>query len=82
METNSPLIHINGLRRSYTMGNTTIDALRDVDVDIYENEYVAIMGPSGSGKTTLMNLIGCLDSPDPTCLDELHAGAGFSRRRL
>ena len=64
METNSPLIHINGLRRSYTMGNTTIDALRDVNVDIHENEYVAIMGPSGSGKTTLMNLIGCLDSPD------------------
>ena len=64
METNSPLIHINGLRRSYTMGNTTIDALRDVNVDIHENEYVAIMGPSGSGKTTLMNLIGCLDSPE------------------
>jgi len=64
MESDSPLIHISGLRRSYTMGDTTIDALRDVDLDIYKNEYVAIMGPSGSGKTTLMNLIGCLDSPN------------------
>ena len=64
MEFDSPLIHISGLRRSYTMGDTTIDALRDVDIDIHKNEYVAIMGPSGSGKTTLMNLIGCLDSPN------------------
>lgn len=59
----APLIHMDGLRRSYTMGNTTVDALRGVDIDIYPNEYVAIMGPSGSGKTTLMNVIGCLDTP-------------------
>jgi putative ABC transport system ATP-binding protein len=59
----APLIHMDGLRRSYTMGNTTIDALDGVDIDIFPNEYVAIMGPSGSGKTTLMNLIGCLDTP-------------------
>jgi putative ABC transport system ATP-binding protein len=60
----SPLISISGLRRSYTMGDTTIDALRGVDLQIGQNEYVAIMGPSGSGKTTLMNMIGCLDSPN------------------
>ena len=59
-----PLISISGMRRTYDMGDMSIDALRDVDVDIYPNEYVAIMGPSGSGKTTLMNMIGCLDSPD------------------
>ena len=60
----TPLINIRGLTRSYTMGDTTINALCGVDVDIYKKEYVAIMGPSGSGKSTLMNMIGCLDSPD------------------
>jgi putative ABC transport system ATP-binding protein len=60
----SPLINISELRRSYQMGDTTINALCGVDLEIFPNEYVAIMGPSGSGKTTLMNMIGCLDSPD------------------
>jgi len=60
---NQSLIRMRGLSRRYQMGDTTIDALRSVDIDIYPNEYVAIMGPSGSGKTTLMNMIGCLDSP-------------------
>ena len=46
------------------MGDTTINALSGIDLEILPNEYVAIMGPSGSGKTTLMNMIGCLDSPD------------------
>jgi putative ABC transport system ATP-binding protein len=59
-----PLIRISGLRRTYSMGDTSIDALRSIDLVIYPNEYLAIMGPSGSGKTTLMNMIGCLDSPD------------------
>ncbi len=60
---NEALIRIRGLSRRYQMGDTTIDALRGIDLDIFPNEYVAIMGPSGSGKTTLMNMIGCLDSP-------------------
>ncbi|MEE4186025.1 MAG: ABC transporter ATP-binding protein [Gammaproteobacteria bacterium] len=59
----SPLIRIRDLMRTYTMGDTSINALNGVDMSIYPNEYVAIMGPSGSGKTTLMNMIGCLDSP-------------------
>ncbi|MFN7119955.1 MAG: ABC transporter ATP-binding protein [Saprospiraceae bacterium] len=45
------------------MGETQVNALQSISLDIYKNEYVALMGPSGSGKSTLMNLLGCLDSP-------------------
>jgi putative ABC transport system ATP-binding protein len=59
-----PVIAIRGLQRSFPMGESTIRALRGVDVTIRRGEFVAIMGPSGSGKSTLMNIIGCLDTPD------------------
>ena len=59
-----PLIRIENLGRTYRLGETTIDALRSVDLTVQVNEYLAIMGPSGSGKTTLMNMIGLLDTPD------------------
>jgi putative ABC transport system ATP-binding protein len=58
-----PVIDIVGMEREFRLGETTVRALRGVDVRIEAGEYVAIVGPSGSGKTTLMNLIGCLDSP-------------------
>lgn len=45
------------------MGNQAIPVLKGINLDIYKNEYVALMGPSGSGKSTLMNILGCLDSP-------------------
>jgi putative ABC transport system ATP-binding protein len=57
------VIVTRGLTRDYDMGGEVVHALRDVDVAVRRNEYVAIMGPSGSGKSTLMNLIGCLDTP-------------------
>lgn len=57
------LIEIREMKKIYDLGSVQVNALNGVDVDIHENEYVAIMGPSGSGKSTLMNLIGCLDTP-------------------
>ena len=57
------LITIRDLHRIYQVGTEEVHALNGVDLDIGQNEYVAIMGPSGSGKTTLMNIIGCLDTP-------------------
>lgn len=58
-----PLITIRHLKKTYKIGDEVIEALKDVSVQIYKNEYVALMGPSGSGKSTLMNMLGCLDSP-------------------
>ena len=57
------LITMRGLHRVYQVGTEQVHALNGVDLDIENNEYLAIMGPSGSGKSTLMNLIGCLDTP-------------------
>ena len=58
-----PLIAIRELRKTYIMGDDIINALKSISLDIYKNEYVALMGPSGSGKSTLMNVLGCLDTP-------------------
>ncbi len=58
-----PVISIEELRKTYTMGSEIIHALKSITLDIHKNEYVALMGPSGSGKSTLMNLLGCLDTP-------------------
>lgn len=57
------LIEIQNLSKNYIMGEMEVPALIDINLQIRENEYVAIMGPSGSGKSTLMNILGCLDTP-------------------
>ena len=57
------LIDIENIKKYYKVGTSIVKALDGVSVQIFENEYVAIMGPSGSGKSTLMNILGCLDTP-------------------
>ena len=57
------VIRTYDLWKTYIMGDTEINAVSGIDIEIRRGEYVAIMGPSGSGKSTLMNLIGCLDTP-------------------
>ena len=57
------LISLNNIFKIYHVGGEEVRALDGVDLEINENEYLAIMGPSGSGKSTLMNMVGCLDTP-------------------
>jgi putative ABC transport system ATP-binding protein len=58
---NRVVIRLSAVKRIYRVGVERIHALDGVDLELRENEYVAIMGPSGSGKSTLMNVLGCLD---------------------
>ncbi len=57
------LISLKSIYKIYNVGGEEVRALDGIDLDINENEYLAIMGPSGSGKSTLMNMVGCLDTP-------------------
>jgi putative ABC transport system ATP-binding protein len=57
------IIYMKHLKKTYTTGTVTFDALKGVDVRVDRGEFIAVVGPSGSGKSTLMNVMGCLDVP-------------------
>src|SRR6187551_2729728 len=59
----SSILQLQNIRKSYYLGKQELPVLKGITMDIFKNEYVALMGPSGSGKSTLMNILGCLDSP-------------------
>lgn len=63
MSSQPVLITLRGLSKSYGHGAATVEALRSINLEIKEGEFIAMMGPSGSGKSTCMNILGCLDTP-------------------
>ncbi len=56
------ILSMKGINKSYPMGEDELQVLFDVNFEVYQKEFVAVLGPSGSGKSTLMNIIGCLDT--------------------
>src|ERR1700734_268023 len=59
----TPTIRLDGIHKTYDLGEIQVHALRGISMSIYPGEFVAVMGASGSGKSTLMNILGCLDKP-------------------
>ena len=57
------MIRMKQILKVYGSGPARVEALKDIDLEIKENEFVGLIGPSGSGKSTLMNIMGCLDAP-------------------
>jgi len=58
-----PIVILEKISKSYPMGEITVDALKEVSVELNEGDFISVAGPSGSGKTTMMNIIGLIDHP-------------------
>lgn len=80
-----PLVRLDGISKHFGSGETRVDALRDVSLDIYPGEVVGLLGPSGSGKSTVLNIIGAITEPSSGRIrldDELVYDARWLRRDL
>jgi putative ABC transport system ATP-binding protein len=64
LATSESCVSLRSIRKKYLLGDTQVDALKGVDLEIKRKEFTALVGSSGSGKSTLLNIIGCLDEPD------------------
>src|SRR4030042_493452 len=77
------MIEMENINKVYKMGEVTLEALKEVSLQIGPGEFISIMGPSGSGKSTLLNIIGCLDTPtDGSYFFEEKNVAGLSLDQL
>jgi putative ABC transport system ATP-binding protein len=63
LESDQPLVRLEGISKHFGEGETRVDALREVSLEVFPRQVVALLGPSGSGKTTLLNVIGCILDP-------------------
>jgi len=85
---NQTIVRMNHIVKEYTLGKTTIQAIRDVSLEIEAQSFLVIAGPSGSGKTTLLNILGLIDTPssgelwfgDNNLADQFHNGLYTYRR--
>ena len=68
---NQTIVTARGITKVFTEGKLEVPALRGVDLDVGQGEFLALVGPSGSGKTTLLNLLGALDRPTAGALTVL-----------
>lgn len=64
MKKNKVIVSTENLFKKYQLGNESVSALQDINLEVYQGEFLALAGSSGSGKTTMMNLFGCLDQAD------------------
>ncbi len=77
------MIKMDQIKKIYGTGHAQVAALKNIDLEIKENEFVGLVGPSGSGKSTLMNIMGCLDVPSSgEYYFEQEPVAGFNHNKL